>query len=85
MPKKLEKHDIDNPWLVVHQPGGNGQEVITIFGGMEGADHRHFGIILADVIQQCAIHFDVDTQQVLNEISDELENPTTELVQHVIQ
>lgn len=83
--KNIEKVDIENPWLVVHQPGGNGEEMITIFGGMEGATFEHFGIIIADVIQQCAAHFEVDIQQVLNEISDELTAPTTELVHHKIQ
>jgi len=76
---------IENPWIVVHQPGGNGEELITILGGMEGANHKHFSIVLADVIQIVANHFGVDLQEVLNDISEEMDNPTTKLVNHKIQ
>ena len=84
MAEEIE-NQIINPWIVIHQPGGNGEEMLTLLGGMEGANDVHFSIVIADLIQHVANHFNVDVLKVMHQIEEEMENPTTTLVNHKVQ
>lgn len=82
---KDPQNQIVNPWIIVNQPGGNGKPMMTILGGMDGATHVHFGIVIADLIQHVAHRFDVDPADILRTIYNEMDEPTTTLITNKIQ
>lgn len=85
MAEDVTQVQIENPWIVIHQPGGNGHALITILSGMEGANHTHFAIIAADLIKVIANQFSMDVEEITSLIAEEINNPTAELVNHKLQ
>ena len=51
---------IEHPWVIVHQPKGLNGKMETILGSLEGHDHSHFGLVIADIIRHVAKAYDVD-------------------------
>ena len=70
---------IENPWIIVHQPGWLNGKMETILGSLEGHHHSHFGLAIADVIRHVAQAYDVDEADVLQWVHEEMDDPTTEL------
>ena len=70
---------ITNPWIIVHQPEGEGGQIYTVLAGPDGTDYEQFSLVIADVIRNVAKAFEVDESDVLRWIHMEIDNPTTEL------
>lgn len=70
---------IINPWIVVHQPGGEGSGMETILAGRPDSTHRSFGLVIADIIRHVAIAYAVDEADVLEWVHREIDSPTTDI------
>lgn len=71
--------EIENAWVIVHQPGGQGAPVQTVLGGRPGATLAEFSLIAADLIRHIARATGADEIDVLSLVSRELANPTTDI------
>ena len=67
--------EIINPWVIVHQPLGDGDNIETILVGPPHADHRAFGIVIADIIRHVAKRFGVAEADVHEWVQRELVQP----------
>ena len=70
---------IINPWVIVHQPDGEGGGLETILAGPPDGNYRQFGIVIADIIRHVANAYDVDEADVLEWVHREMDSPTTEI------
>jgi len=67
-----------NPWLIVHEPKGDGVTQTIVCGPEETTDHVPFAIILADCVRVLAIAFNVPEDELLALVRKELAEPTQE-------
>lgn len=70
---------IENPWIIVHQPGGQGAPIETILAGPGSAGPAHWSLAIADVIRHTANAFGLDEADILETIESEIRNPTTDI------
>ena len=70
---------IVNPWIIVHQPGGEGSSMETILAGRPDSTHRSFGLVIADIIRHVANAYAVDAADVLEWVHREMDSPTTDI------
>jgi hypothetical protein len=70
---------IEYPWLIVHQPGGEGNPIRTMIAGPTNAGHEQFGLLLCDVLRHVAAAKGVREQDVFEWIEKEFKKPTTNL------
>lgn len=68
---------IINPWVIVHQPGGLGSPIETILGEPPNANHKQYGLLIADLIRHVAKAYDIDEANVFEWVQKEMDNPTS--------
>ena len=75
----MSDKQIINPWIIVHQPGGEKTGLVTILAGRPKADFREFALVIADVVGHVSKAFNQPPEVVLEWVQREIERPTTEL------
>ena len=73
IPKQIER-----PWVIVHCPDGT-DKMETILAGPPDADHKSFGLVIADIIRHVARAYGVTEEAVIEWINKEMKNPTTKI------
>lgn len=75
---QAEELKIINPWVIVHQPEGEGGSLLTILVGAPGSNHVHFGIVIADIARHVAGHYGVPIEDVMAVAEREIDDPTSD-------
>lgn len=63
--------NITKPWVIAHEPDGAGV-LEVILAGPPDADHRKFGIVIADIVGHVARAYGVEEREVMKWVKKEL-------------
>jgi hypothetical protein len=69
---------IENPWVIVHQPGGDKATRETIIFG-PGRNYEQFASVLCDIVRGVAIGFEVKEEAVWDCVRRERLRPACDL------